>query len=141
MTYVNCSNSNRNRNMFILQQMFAILVNVPRDAFTKSGFCAPVIPGTTFDDNSYGIFEAPWWAPASMKEKAFDSLCSTSDASAPSSIEWSRDGKNNKFTVSANGSVVLKRSVAKTQVASDKIMFWKRNSAVEEVPFNWVSMK
>ncbi len=117
--------------------------------FTKSGLCAPVIPGTAFDDNAYGIFEAPWWAPTPMKEKAFDTLCkdinstskSATGVAVPSSIEWVRDGKNNKLIVSANGSVVLKRSVAKTQVASDKITFWKRNNAVEEVSFNWISMK
>jgi len=127
----------------------AILGNLPTDVFTRSGLCAPVIPGTIFDDNAYGIFEAPWWAPEPMKEKAFDTLCkdinSTSKKATgipvPSSIEWSRDGKNNKLIVSANGSVVLKRSVAKTQVAGNKITFWKRNNAVEEVPFNWISMK
>ncbi len=133
----------------ILSILIAILGNVPRDVFSRSGICAPVMPGTTFDDNAYGIFEAPWWAPASMKEKAFVSFCkdinSTSKSgkgvTGPSSVEWSRDGKNNKLTVSAKGSIVLKKSVAKTQIASNKIVFWKRNNAVEEVPFNWVSMK
>jgi len=127
------------------------LGSVSRDVFTKSGFCAPVIPGTTLDDNAYGTFKAPWWAPASYKEKAFASFCidsrsnsksskSSATANVPSSIEWSRDGKNNKLIVSVKGSVVLKRSIGKTQITSSKLLFWKRNNSLETLPFNWVSM-
>lgn len=123
----------------IMSILYVCLGNISIDLFTKSGFCAPIMPGTTLDDNAYGIFEAPWWAPTSLKENTFTSFCATTNI--PSSIEWSRDGKNNKLTVSVEGSVALKRSVAKTQVTSNKILFWKRNGSVEEVPFNWVSIK
>lgn len=124
----------------ILSIAYASLGNLSSDAFTKSGICAPVIPGTAFDDNAYGVFQAPWWAPAPVKESAFASLCTT-DGDVSSSIEWSRDGKNNKLSVSVNGSVVLKRSIAKAEVKSNKIMFSKRNGSIEEVPFNWVTKK
>lgn len=123
----------------ILAIVFAIVVNVPQDAFTKEGLCAPVISGTTFDDNAYGVFEAPWWAPKPLKEQAFESFCA--DGNVPSSIEWTREAKNNKLVVSVNGGVVLKRSIAKTQVASDKILLTKRNGSVDKVSLNWLSTK
>ena len=72
-----------------------------------------------------------------MKEKAFESFCTAND---PTTIGWSRDGKNNKLVVWSNG-VVLKRSIAKATIGGTKIQFWKRNGAIEEVPFDWVSMK
>lgn len=124
----------------LILQAIAIAVNVPQDTFTKNGLCAPVISGTTFDDNAYGVFEAPWWAPKPLKEKAFSSFCTDTD-NDPSSIEWIREAKNNKLIVSVNGGVVLKKSIAKTQVASDKILLTKRNGAVDEVSINWVSSK
>ena len=121
------------------------------DLFTKSGLCGPVIPGTILDDNAYGIFEAPWWAPAPLKEKAFTSICTDDETESkkatknaknpniPSTLEWTRDGKNNKLIVSQKGAIVLKRSIAKSQIKSNKILFWKRNGYVEEVSFNWAS--
>jgi len=100
------------------------------------------------DDNSYGIYQAPWWVPTPLKEQAFTAFCtdsgsdstSTKTAYIPSSIEWKRDGKyNNKLAVSVEGDVVLlKKSFVKTQITSNKIQFWKRNGqAGEEVTFNW----
>ena len=119
---------------------------IESDILTRDGFCAPVVPGTIFDDNAYGSFNAPWWAPEAFKEQAFNTLCvaGASDTESivatriPPSIEWTRDGKNNKLTVSVEGSVVLKKSIAKTQISSNKIQFWKRNNVVEEVSFNWM---
>lgn len=37
--------------------------------------CAPVCPGSKFFQSEEGIYEAPWWAPEIVKEKAFSALC------------------------------------------------------------------
>jgi len=130
----------------VLGIAYVSLGSNPEDLFTKSGICGPIMPGTILDDNAYGTFQAPWWAPASLKEKAFTSLCTndeteskkwTKNSNVPSSIEWIRDGKNNKLIISKKGSVALKRSIAKSQIKSNKILFWKRNGNVEEVSLNW----
>lgn len=110
------------------------------EIFTKSGFCAPVMPGTLLDDNSYGSFQGPWWAPESFKEQAFAKFC-TDGSSTPYSVEWTRDGNNNKLTVSSGSKVVLKRSTAKSLISCDKLQFWKRNGHSDEVSFDWLKAK
>lgn len=128
--------------------IYAYFGNDARELFTQSGFCTPLLPGTTLDDNSYGIFQAPWWAPVSFKEHAFTAFCTeggfdlalANKFSPPSSIEWARDGKNNRIVVYSKDRVVLKRSTAKTQITTSKIQFWKRNGQSEELSFDWLSM-
>ena len=107
------------------------------------------MPGTTLDDNSHGVFEAPWWTPSPLKQQVFTAFCidysftnkndstRTLTSSIPSSIEWTRDGKNNKLAISVEGEVVLKKITAKTQITSHNIQFWKRNGYFEEISFNW----
>jgi hypothetical protein len=94
------------------------------------------MPGTTLDDNSHGVFQAPWWTPSPLKQQVFTAFC-TDNSAIPSSIEWTRDGKNNKLAISVEGEVVLKKSIAKTQIISHKIQFWKRNGYFEEISFKW----
>jgi len=120
-----------------------------RDIFTHSGLCAPLIPGTILDDNSYGTFRAPWWVPGSLKEQAFTAACTeggwdkamTKAFTNPPSLEWAREAKNNRMVVlSSEGKVMLKKTIAKAEIASRKVKFWKRNGGSEEVPLDWLSM-
>ena len=62
------------------------------DLFTREVFCSPVFPGTTLKRVDTELsFEAPWWAPDSMKETAFEKFCSQ-DVS-PTTLEWKHNQK------------------------------------------------
>jgi hypothetical protein len=109
------------------------------DMFTKSGMCAPIMPGMSlFDSNVGQIFQAPWWAPPSFKEQAFAKVCSSDDIlRTPTSLEWAKYGQNNKLILNVDGKVKVNRIVAKAEIAGNSIRLWKRNGHAEELNFLW----
>jgi len=126
--------------LIMFSGMIYFVLENNRGIFTMSGSCAPVMPGTTLDDNSYGFFQAPWWAPSFLKQQVFVIFCAdkaTNGLGIPSSIEWTSDGKNNKLAISVQGEVVMKKSIANIHITSHKIQLWKRNGHVEDISFNW----
>lgn len=112
--------------------------------FSKSGLCAPVMPGMILSDsNIEQTFLAPWWAPPSFKEEAFAKFCSqddnllTSSGNPPTSLEWTKDGKNNKLVLNVDGKVKLKRTVSKAKITGGNIRLWKRNGHTEDISSLW----
>jgi hypothetical protein len=108
------------------------------DLFTRSGICAPVMPGTVLDSATYDtIFQSPWWAPESYKQQAFQTFCVDDTATQPVSVEWTKDGKMHKFVVTIGGQVKMKRKAVKTEVLSDRVRVWRKNGLAEEETLTW----
>lgn len=107
--------------------------------FTMSGLCAPIMPGSVLSDNVFEqTFQAPWWAPESQKKDFFEKVCAVRDPlREPTSIHWSRDGKNNKLTLIVDGKVTLQRSIFKAEFAGSNIRLWKRNGHAEDFKTAW----
>jgi hypothetical protein len=126
---------------------FVLLVTIfttwgyQNDVFSKSGICAPVMPGTEFSSNMEdATFQSPWWAPKSYKQEAFSKICVDSHEHVdvqPTTLAWTREGKLNRLILSVGGQIVLKKKVVKAEVLSNKIRLWQRNRHVEEEVSLW----
>lgn len=108
--------------------------------FTKSGLCSPVMPGTVLDDTTNDTtLRSPWWVPDSYKQQAFDNFCADDDQATiqPATVEWEKEGRLHKLTVSVGGKVQSKRKAIKAEVLSDRVRVWKRNGYAEEEMMSW----
>lgn len=120
----------------LLLQLLA-LFGYSVDMFTKDGVCAPVMPGSSLHSSNTGsVFEAPWWAPSSLKAQAFQQVCS--DNLSPTRLEWLRDGRENKVVLT-HGSKVLftKRSVIKAEVFGSHLRLWSKKGVPENHESLW----
>jgi hypothetical protein len=109
--------------------------------FSKSGICAPVMPGTEFDGKRPDTtFQSPWWAPEFYKQKAFTKFCvdrQEDEDVQPTTVSWTTEGKMFRFMLSVGGQVVLKRKVIKAVVLSNKVRLWQRTGHAEEEVSLW----
>jgi hypothetical protein len=127
-------------NTLLLLLAVVVTWGYQNDVFTKSGICAPVMPGTELDlDTKDATFLSPWWAPESFKQEAFAKLCADKRVkeAKPSSVAWTKDGKINKFTLTIGGRDVLKKKVVKAEILSNKIRLWRKNGLAEETEPLW----
>lgn len=110
------------------------------DLFTNSGVCAPVMPGTEFNEHTKDVtFQSPWWVPQEYKHEVFSKLCveqKDGDVTA-STVTWSKDGKVNKLTVRVGGQETSLKKVVRAELLSNKMRLWKRNGLAEEVESLW----
>jgi hypothetical protein len=107
--------------------------------FSMHGLCAPIMPGSVLSDSGLEqTFQAPWWAPEFAKKDLFAVVCAPENPlRQPTSLEWSRDGKNNKLTLNVDGKVALKRSISKAAFTGRNIRLWKRNGHAEDFKSVW----
>jgi hypothetical protein len=105
--------------------------------FTMDGVCAPLMPGWALNSaNTGSSFEAPWWAPPSLKAQAFEQVCSKDNS--PTTLDWLPDGRDNKVVVTYGGKVRLnKRGVVKTEVFGDRLRAWNKKGVAEEIYSLW----
>mmetsp|Transcript_28630 Transcript_28630/g.53824 ORF Transcript_28630/g.53824 Transcript_28630/m.53824 type:complete len:343 (-) Transcript_28630:99-1127(-) len=127
------------------------------ELFTKDGMCSPIIPGrvlTAQTGSNAMRFEAPWWAPVSMKQSAFTKLCiNQSNAFLEDSffspvVEWKDpDKKGGRFKnqqkslviTTAEGNENVKCSEAeRVEFSGTKILVWcqtGKKTTIEEIAF------
>lgn len=110
------------------------------DLFTKSGICAPVVPGTEFNEHTNDVtFQSPWWVPQEYKHEVFSKLCvKQEDGDAtPSTVTWIKEGKMNKLIVSVGEQEHSLKKVVKAELLSSKMRLWRRNGLAEEAESLW----
>lgn len=119
----------------VLRIMVAIIVALlacayPLDLLSMNAMCAPAMPGTTFGTED-ASFEAPWWAPASMKESAF-AIC---DDRRRTSLKWS----NGRLVVAEVGTskVLLEKRSYTAVVQGSVVQFFNKNSKIETLRSPW----
>jgi hypothetical protein len=100
------------------------------DIFTKNGVCAPIMPGRVLNNNSKGAsFEAPWWAPSPIKEKAFSQFCGTAQ---PTKLVWINESSENKVILTKNGKTSLNKKTTSLEVFADRLRLWNRKGQAGE---------
>lgn len=102
------------------------------DLFTREAFCSPVFPGTTLKRVDTELsFEAPWWAPDSMKETAFEKFCSQ-DVS-PTTLEWKHNQKDmNKIVIKHGKKVFKKKGISKGKIFGSDVRLWNKKGLAED---------
>lgn len=96
---------------------------------SMNSICSPVVPGKHLDKEM--IFEAPWWAPASAKGKAFDIVCGSR---LQTSMHW-QSGRLTIYT--KEGKVLLDRKAPLAIVYGDIIDFVDKKGKVETLKTPW----
>ena len=96
---------------------------------SMNSICSPVVPGKHLDKEM--IFEAPWWAPASAKGKAFDTVCGSR---LQTSMHW-QSGRLTIYT--KEGKVLLDRKAPLAIVYGDIIDFVDKKGKVETLKTPW----
>jgi hypothetical protein len=102
--------------------------------------CGPVRPWTTVECCHPGLGEAPWWAPAPMKEASFDLFCY--GVRPRTQIEWFSKKKNDQLqlTVTAivNRKVLLdQRGLLSASIHARTIIAYKTNKKGVEFQVPW----
>jgi hypothetical protein len=83
------------RTSLILSVAFVVCIAVYVAIFGPSvdPLCGPAVPGTVIGSTQSGFLDAPWWAPDSYKESAFEFVCGKQRTR--SRLDWS----NGRLTV------------------------------------------
>lgn len=102
------------------------------DFLTMDVVCSPVRPGTTLNKVHAGSsFEAPFWAPESMKKEAFDFFCSSDYP--PTLLQWEADGRDkNKLAVTRGEKVFRKNGLTKAKIFGNNVRVWNKKGLAED---------
>lgn len=94
--------------------------------------CSPVRPGATLKRVEVGTsFEAPFWAPESMKKEAFGLVCS--DNYAPTLLQWEVDGRDTaKLVVTRGEKVFRKNGLTKVKIFGNNVRLWNKKGLAED---------
>jgi hypothetical protein len=88
------------------------------------------MPGRVLNNNSKDAsFEAPWWAPSPIKEKAFSQFCGSAH---PTKLEWINEASENKVVLTKKGKTSLNKRTKSLEVFADRIRLWNRKGHAEE---------
>ena len=86
--------------------------------------------------DSGSVFEAPWWAPESMKAEAFERMCC--EELPPTKFEWLPYGNVNKAVLTYGGKILfVKKDLAKVDFFGDRLRLWNRKGTAEEHMSLW----
>lgn len=119
---------------FVAMYAVAVGIVVQKDVVSMDDVCAPVLPGSKFFATDNAIFEAPWWAPDTVKEQTFSILCG---GRVRTRLEI--DNGSVEISSTAGESLWQRRNVGGLTVDSDKMTVRNKWGYVEEVPAPWSS--
>lgn len=108
-------------------------------AFSMDAICGPVMPGTKLTLNKGRIYEAPWWAPAAAKPRAF-ALCGDRQRT---SLSWAAgSGELGRLLVEKLDVkypyTLLDRKVQTVIVKYDRLDIIEKKGKVESVKLPWI---
>ena len=85
------------------------------EILTHDVLCGPVMPGLVLKKEHTGMsFEAPFWAPESSKELAYELMCSEVP---PTQLYWESDGKDtHRLTVQKGDKSFRKSGLTKSRM-------------------------
>jgi len=96
--------------------------------------CQPVVPGTKIDSHTEPAdWEAPWWAPASAKEMAFEKVCGTDRARVR--LSWG-SGKVSLWNLQT-GKPMWTKKVVSAVIDPDRVAVQMKHKGPEFIPSPW----
>jgi len=103
--------------------------------FSLDTICSPVMPGRILRRaDAEQNFQAPWWAPSSLKEISAEQFCGGSAVT----LQWAPDGIDQKLVLSKDQKVILKkRAVVKAEMYGDGLRTWTRKGLAEDHRLLW----
>jgi hypothetical protein len=108
-------------------------------AFSMDAICGPVMPGTKLTLNKDRIYEAPWWAPAVTKPRAF-ALCGGRQRT---SLSWNAgSGELGRLVVETRDVkypyTLLDRKAQTVIIKYDRLDIIEKKGKVESVKLPWI---
>lgn len=101
------------------------------EMLTHDILCGPVMPGQVLKKEHAGkSFDAPFWAPESLKDEAYELLCSEVP---PTKISWESDGKDtNRLVVQQGDKTFRKTGLAKSRIFGNNVRVWNKKGLAED---------
>jgi hypothetical protein len=141
--------------------MTGFLLYTNRGMFQMNALCAPAMPGTLLppmkspfpdkEDNNdddkekakkaeatTSSFVAPWWAPASYKEAAFQAICQ-GRGHMPVELQWHENGILSATNMSSGKSLMRKSYLAGAQIDATQIVLTSQTGATEQIVAPWAN--
>jgi len=115
--------------------VLAALVGIACMRITKEHVCAPARPGRIIKEGASMSFQAPWWAPDSVKDVAYQQLCS--NTTTPTRLDWILDPSGFKVVLWENGKTTLSKRATSVEVTPAGLKLWTKRGYGEEVAHSW----
>ena len=102
------------------------------EMLTHDVLCGPVMPGLVLKKEHAGVsFDAPFWAPESLKAEAYELLCSEVP---PTQLYWESDGKQDthRLTVQRGDKSFRKTGLTKSKMFGNNVRLWNKKGLAED---------
>lgn len=101
------------------------------EMLTHDILCGPVMPGLVLKKEHAGLsFDAPFWAPDSLKDEAYEVLCSEG---LRTKLFWESDGKDtNRLVIIKGDKTFRKTGLSKSRVFGNNVRLWNKKGIAEE---------
>lgn len=102
------------------------------DVLTKDVLCGPVMPGLVLKKEDDRVsFDAPFWAPESMKKEAYELFCS--EDVPPVTLSWESDGWGaHRLVVRKGDKSFRKKGLSKSRVFGNNVRIWNKKGLAED---------